>query len=118
MGIWFPDLELTNGETVAFQPPLNLFRGHRQIGGQVTVTGSRLGFVPNRLDGLLRGKRIDAAREDITAVTIEPLGTATARKRGLSARLRPQVEVHLPDDTVAMSLSNPSDLTKALQTTE
>jgi len=118
VGIWFPYLKHTSGETAIFQAPVNLFRGHRQIGGQVTVTGSRFVIVPSRLDGLLGAKRIDVARDDIAAVTIEPPGTAIARTRGLSARLRSQVEVHLPDVTLAMTLSNPSGLTKALQTNE
>lgn len=115
MGIWFPELELDGTETIAFQAAVNLFRGHRQIGGQVTVTNSRFVFVPNRLDGLLGGKRIDVAREDIADVTVEPPGTETARKRGLSARLRPQVEVQLPDITLAMTLSDPDGLTRAVQ---
>ena len=85
MGIWCPDLELSNGETVGFAAPVNLFRGHRPIGGQVTVTDSWFVFVPSRLDGLLGVKRIDVALDDIAAVTMEPPGTAIARKRGLSA---------------------------------
>jgi hypothetical protein len=118
VGIWFPELKLTVGETVVFQAAMNLFRGHRQIGGKVTVTGSRLIIMPNRLDALLGEKRIDVARGDINAVTIEPPGTAIARTRGLSARLRPQVEVHLSGVTLAMTVSDPSGLTQALLTTE
>ena len=51
-------------------------------------------------------------RDDIAAVTIEPPGTSVARQRGLSARLRPPVEVHLPDVAHVMTLSNPSGYPK------
>jgi hypothetical protein len=118
MGIWFPDLELSDLEAVAFQAPVNLFRGRRQIAGQVTVTDSRFILLPGRIDGLLGVERIEVNRDDIGAVTIEPPGTAVARKRGLSARLRPQVEVHLPDVTLAMTLRDPDGLATALQTTK
>lgn len=96
MGLWFPNANLSDDESVAFQAGANLFRGKRQIGGRVTVTDRRFLFVPNRLDGLLRGDRVDVRRVDITAVTVEPAGSDIARGRGLSARFRPQVEIHLP----------------------
>lgn len=114
MGLWFPNPSISDDEPIAFQALVNLFRGRRQIGGQVTVTTRRFVFVPNRLDALLGGHRIDVSLADITDVTVEPAGSAIARTRGLSARFRPQVEIHLPDLTFVMTVASPDHLTSAL----
>jgi len=111
MGLWFPSACLSDAEPVAFEAGVNLFRGRRQIGGRVTVTDRRFLFVPNRLDGLLGGHRMDVRLADITNVTVEPAGSDIARGRGLSARFRPQVEIHLPDQMLVMTLASPDHLT-------
>lgn len=80
----------------------------------MTVTDRRFLFVPNRLDGLLGGHRLDVRLADITNVTVEPAGSAIARRRGLSARFRPQVEIHSPDQMLVMTLASPDALTRAL----
>jgi hypothetical protein len=80
----------------------------------VTVTGRRFLFVPNRLDGLLGGRRLDVRLADITHVAVEPAGSDIARGRGLGARFRPQVEILLPDQMLVMTLASPDHLTRAL----
>lgn len=114
MGLWIPNAYRSDVEPVAFQAGVNLFRGKRQIGGRVTVTDRRFLSVPNRLDGLLGGHRMDVRLADITDVTVEPAGSDIARGRGLSARLRPQVEIHLPGQMLVMTLASPDHLTRAL----
>lgn len=78
------------------------------------MTDQRLLIVPNWLDGMTGARRIELQRNQISEVRIEPPGTALARRRGLSARIRPQVEVSAGDQMWAMTLAAPDRLLEAL----
>lgn len=117
MGIWFPDPELDADEVVSFQAASNLFRGKRTIGGLLSVTDHRLVFVPNRLDGVLGGKRTEISLADITGIRVEEPGTETARKRGIGASIHPQVEIRTVDNLLVITVSKPALLAAALGAT-
>ena len=91
MRVWFPKPDLKSDEVVLFQAAANLFRGKRAIGGRITVTDQRLLFVPNRLDGLTGGSRVDVARSAVGNVR-----TTAASKQ----TIRPQVEIEHSDGTL------------------
>ena len=85
MGFWFPDTHLAANESVRYRGAGNLFNGRRQIGAQVTVTDRRVLIVPNRLNGVLGGNRVELARDEVVTVHAEPSDSPTARQRGPSA---------------------------------
>lgn len=93
MGAWFPAPRLLVDEMVSFRCAANLFHGRRQIGGQVIVTNQRVLFVPNRLESLFGARAVKLRLADVSAVRLEPPRTKVARTRGLSALVRPQVEI-------------------------
>jgi len=102
------------GERVFFHGAANLFKRRLQVGGQVTVTDRRFLFVPNRLDGMTGRRRIAVIRAEINSVRVEPPGTKVARQRGLSAVLRPQVEIEYPGRTLVVTVRDPDALSAAL----
>lgn len=115
MGFWFPDAHLAADESVRYRGAGNLFKGRRQIGAQVTVTNRRVFIVPNRLDGLLGGgNRVELARDEVVTVHAEPADSPTARQRGLSARVRPQIEIRTAGATYVLTVLDPAELVQAL----
>lgn len=114
MGFWFPDAGIAPGESVRYRGAGNLFKGRRQIGAQVTVTDRRVLIIPNRLDGVLGGNRVELARDEVATVHAEPSDTPTARRRGLSARVRPQIEICTAETTYVLTVGHPSQLLQAL----
>lgn len=71
-------------------------------------------FVPAWLERLMGTEQFRISREEIRQVRIEPAGTPIARKRGLSAWVRPQVEIHHVNGLTAMAVRNPQALVDAL----
>jgi len=114
MGFWFPDTHLAANESVRYRGAGNLFNGRRQIGAQVTVTDRRVLIVPNRLDGVLSGNRVELARDEVVTVHAEPSDSPTARQRGLSARVRPQIEICTAEAKYVLTVGNPAELVQAL----
>ena len=115
MGIWFPNVTLSADERIGYRAAGNLFSGRRQIGVLVTVTDQRLLIVPNHLDALFGGRRIELPRDRLTEVRSEPADSPVARRRGFSARFRPQVEVRSGEELWVMTVIHPERLIKALQ---
>ena len=116
VGIWIPSVTLSTDERVGYRAGGNLFSGRRQIGVLVIVTDRRLLIVPNRLDSLLGGRRIELPRDVITGMRTEPADSPVARTRGLSARFRPQVEIRSGEQLWAMTVFHPERLVRALET--
>ena len=114
MGLWFPDVELSSDERVAFRAPGNLFSGRRQVGVQITVTDRRLVVVPNRLDALFRGRGVELPRDRIAHVQIDAPNSPAARSRGLGARFRSQVEIRSGEKVWVVTVVHPNDLVSAL----
>jgi hypothetical protein len=114
MGIWFKSPKLQADEVMSLQVAANFLRKKRSIGGQITVTGQRLVFVPNRLDGLTGGHTIDVARSTIAGARVAPPGRKASRQRGLAASIRPQVEIDCTDGTLAFIVRDVEGFTAAL----
>ncbi len=70
MGFWVPSAALLPGERVVLQAAANHLPSKRSVGGQVTVTNRRMLFIPNRLDGLTGGRKIEVFRDTITGVQV------------------------------------------------
>lgn len=115
MGVWFPNVTRSADERIGYRAAGNLFSGRRQIGVLVTVTDRRLLIVPNHLDALFGGRRIELPRDRLIEVRSEPAGSPVARRRGLSARFKPQVEIRSGGQLWAMTVIYPDRLIKALQ---
>jgi len=115
MGVWFPRVELSSGERIFYQAAGDLFAGRRQIGVRITVTDRRLLIVPNRLDAVFGGRRVQVGLDQVDQVRTEPSNSPTARRRGLSARIRPQVEVSSGGNMCVMTVVHPAELVKALE---
>lgn len=102
MGVWVATPDLEPGETVVHRTFANVLKGARTIGGQVTVTDRRVLFIPNRLDALTGGTRVEIARRDITAIRI-------------GAGVRVQVEIEYPAGTLALAVRDVVSLNSALE---
>jgi hypothetical protein len=115
MGLWFPAPQLRPSEKIRYSCVADLSKGRRQLGARITVSDQRLFIMPNRLDAITGGRSVSAELSELNGVRVEPPRTETARKRGLSAQLRSQVEIVLPDGvTAVVTVSNPNDLKTAL----
>ncbi len=79
------------------------------------MTDQRLLVTPNRLDALFRARPISIERAHITDVRVVPAGAPTPQKRGLSARLRPTIEVATASDEVAFVVRDTTSLVRELQ---
>lgn len=87
MGLWIGDPTLGASEKVVWQQLANHTQGKRAVGGRLTLTGSRLIFVPNRLDTATGGKHWEIPLERIRALGQEaPDGGLFSG--GLRTRLR------------------------------
>ena len=118
MGLWFPAPQLRPSETIRYSCRANLFKGRRQLGARITVSNQRLFIMPNRVDAITGGHAVSAELSVLKRIRVESPQTKGARKRGLSAVLRPQVEIGLPDGvTVVVTVSNPDELKTALDAT-
>ena len=102
MGVWVAAADLEPGEMVVHRSFANVLKGARAIGGQVTVTDRRVLFIPNRLDALTGGTRVEITRQDITATRI-------------GAGVRVQVEIDYPAGTLALTVRDVVALSSALE---
>ena len=117
MGIWFKSPSLQSEEVISLQVAANVLRGKRSIGGQVTVTGQRLIFMPNRLDSVIGGHTINVNRSAIASVRVTPPGRDAARQRGMPASIRSQVQVDCADGTFVFIVRDASGFAAAIEYT-
>ncbi len=116
MGTWITSPDLLPGEVVDFKAAANHLVGRRSVGGQVTVTDQRLLFLPNRLDRLTGGRKIEVLRSAITNTRVLEPGRQAARSRGLAALVRPQLAVESQNESAVLVISDLNTLQAALTT--
>ncbi|MBW0275787.1 hypothetical protein ATM97_30745 [Nocardia sp. MH4] len=68
MGLWIGNPELGAAEKVIWQQLANRTQGGRAVGGRLSLTDTRLLFVPNHLDALTGGKRWEIPLSRVRAI--------------------------------------------------
>ena len=91
--LWFRSPQLEPDETIAWSVAANRQQGGRAVGGQLTLTSSRLIFTANRMDAALAGDDWSVPREAVNDSTVSQITLAGGPFTG---GLRRRLRVELP----------------------